>query len=132
MRSNNRVPPADSTAILRLGIVDPDARIDREGGRTARGRLQRQAIKAGHLAPRPGVRDQLMVTERGRTMIERAAATGRYYRDQIDRLLRDHADDERLCQALADGSPTAIAAAITRIRREKAVALARLRATPQA
>lgn len=132
MQRDGRTPPADGTAILQLGIVHPDARVEREDGRTARGRLQRQAVKAGHLAPRPGIRDQLVVTALGRAMIEQAAAMGQQYRDQLDRFLRDHADDDGLRQGLADGSPGAIAAAITRIRREEAAALARLRATLQA
>ncbi|WP_342242266.1 hypothetical protein [Inquilinus sp. OTU3971] len=132
MRSNDATVPADSAAILQLGVAHPDARIDREDGRTARGRLQRQAMRAGHLATRPGVRDQLVVTEPGRAMIERAAATDWQYRDQLDRFMRDHADDDGLRRALADGAPAAIAAAITRIRQEEAAALARLRATLQA
>jgi hypothetical protein len=64
MRDQERTP-----AILQLGLVHPDARIDREDGRTALGRLQRQAIKAGHLAPRPDVRDLLVVTEFGRAVL---------------------------------------------------------------
>lgn len=131
MRPDDPTPPGDHAAVLQLGIAHPDARIDREDGRSARGRLQRQAMRAGHLAPRPGVRDQLVVTELGRTMIELAAATGRQYRDQLDRFLRDHAEDDGLRQALADGSPAAIAAAITRIRQEEAAALARRRAALQ-
>ncbi|MGF6227622.1 hypothetical protein QFZ27_001577 [Inquilinus ginsengisoli] len=43
----------------------------------------------------------------------------------------DHAEDDRLRRALADGAPAAVAAAITRIRQEEAAALARLRATVQ-
>ncbi len=43
MRNNEAMVPADSAAILQLGIAHPDARIDRGDGRTARGRLQRQA-----------------------------------------------------------------------------------------
>jgi len=62
-------PAADRPAVLQLGIAHPDARIDREDGRTARGRLQRQAIAAGHLAPRPGLRHQLVVTEPGRAVL---------------------------------------------------------------
>ncbi|MGF6227726.1 hypothetical protein QFZ27_001681 [Inquilinus ginsengisoli] len=121
-----------SAAILQLGVAHPDARIDREDGRTARGRLQRQAMRAGHLATKPGVRDQLVVTEAGRAMIERAAATGRQYRDQLDRFMRDHADHDGPRRALADGAPAAVATAITRIRQEEEAALARLRATLQA
>jgi hypothetical protein len=46
--------------------------------------------------------------------------------------MRDHADDDGLRRALADGAPAAIAAAITRIRQEETAALAQLRATLQA
>ncbi|MGL4960609.1 MAG: hypothetical protein ACRC67_05210 [Inquilinus sp.] len=63
-------PAAERRALLQLGIAHPGARIDREDGRTARGRLQRRAIAAGHLAPRPGVRHQLVVTELGRAVLE--------------------------------------------------------------
>ncbi|WP_395679195.1 hypothetical protein [Inquilinus sp.] len=50
-----------------------------------------------------------------------------------DRALRLHRlQDDGLRQALADGSPAAIAAAVTRIRQDEATALARLRATMQA
>jgi hypothetical protein len=70
MQNEDPTPPAeDRAAVLRLGIVHPDARIDREDGRTARGRLQRQAVDAGHLAPRPGVRDELVVTDLGRAQL---------------------------------------------------------------
>jgi hypothetical protein len=70
MRDDDQTAPAaDRPAVLRLGITHPDARIDREDGRTARGQMQRQAVKAGHLAPRPGVRDQLVVTELGRAVL---------------------------------------------------------------
>lgn len=77
MQHQDLTPPAERTAaerpaLLQLGIVDPDARIDREDGRTAHGRLQRRAIKAGHLAPRPGVRHQLVVTGRDRAPLGRA------------------------------------------------------------
>jgi len=44
MRNDDPVPPPDSVPVLRIGIAHP-ARIDREDGRTARGRLQHQAIK---------------------------------------------------------------------------------------
>ena len=69
-------PASDRPAILQLqlGIAHLDARIDREDGRTARGRRQGQAIAAGHLAPRPGVRHQLVVTNRGCAVI---AGSGR-------------------------------------------------------
>ena len=56
-------------ALLQLGIVHPDARIDREDGRTAKGRLQRQAMKDGHLASRPRVKDQYIVTLLGRELL---------------------------------------------------------------
>jgi len=56
-------------AVLQLGIAHPDARIDREHGRSARGRVQRQAVKAGHLEPRRGVRDQLVLTALGRAVL---------------------------------------------------------------
>ncbi|MDR6290847.1 hypothetical protein E9232_003373 [Inquilinus ginsengisoli] len=56
-------------ALLQLGIGHPDARIDRDDGRTAKGRLQRQAMKDGHLAPRPRVRDQFIVTPLGRALL---------------------------------------------------------------
>ncbi|MGF6227685.1 hypothetical protein QFZ27_001640 [Inquilinus ginsengisoli] len=74
MQHQDLTPPveplvADRPALLQLGISHPDARIDREDGRTARGRLQRQALKAGHLAPRPSVRDQLVVIELGRAVL---------------------------------------------------------------
>jgi hypothetical protein len=136
MPNDDPTPPADSAAVLQLGIVHPDARIDREDGRSAPGRLQRQAIRAGHLAPRPGNRNLLVVTgpgraALGRAVLERAAATQRQYRDDPDRFLCDHADDAGLRRALADGTPAAIAAAITRIRNEDAAALARLRAALQ-
>lgn len=132
MRKDSSNPPSDSAAILQLRIAHPDARIDREDGRTARGTLQRQAIRAGNLAPRPGVRDHLVVTALGRAMIELAAATGRQYRGQLDRFLRDHADDDVLRRALADGSQAAIAVARIRIRQKEAAALARLRAKQRA
>lgn len=63
-------PAADRPAVLQLGIAHPDARIDREDGRTALGRLQRRAIEAGHLTPRPGVRHQFVVTALGRAVLE--------------------------------------------------------------
>ena len=62
--------PTDAPALLQLGIPHPDARIDREDGRSATGRLQRQAVKDGHLAPRPGVKDQFVVTALGRALLE--------------------------------------------------------------
>ncbi|WP_342240329.1 hypothetical protein [Inquilinus sp. OTU3971] len=62
---------ADRPAVLRRGIAHPDTRIDDEDGRTARGRLQRRALAAGHPAPRPGVRHQLVVTDLGRAVLER-------------------------------------------------------------
>lgn len=75
----------DTPALLQLGISHPDARIDREDGRSAEGRLQRQAMKNGHLAPRPGVKDQLVVTERGRAMLvattQEVAVTTQYDRE---------------------------------------------------
>ena len=69
MQHQDLTPPAERPAGLQLGIPLPDARIDREDGRSARGHLQRQAIAARHLAPRPGVRHQLVVTERGRAVL---------------------------------------------------------------
>ncbi|MGL4964429.1 MAG: hypothetical protein ACRC67_24575 [Inquilinus sp.] len=62
--------PTDAPALLQLGIPDPDARIDREDGRSAKGRLQRRAVKDGHLAPRPGVKHQFVVTALGRALLE--------------------------------------------------------------
>jgi hypothetical protein len=59
----------DRPAVLRVGIAHPDARIDREDGRSVLGRLQRQAIAAGHMAPRPGVRRQLVVTVHDRAVL---------------------------------------------------------------
>ena len=74
MRIEDLTPPAersaaDRPAVLQLGIAHPVARIDREDGRSARGRLQRQAIAAGHLAPWPGLRHQLVVTDLGRAVL---------------------------------------------------------------
>ena len=120
-------PAADRPALLQLGIAHSDARIDREDGRTARGRLQRQALAAGHLAPRPGVRHQLVITKLGRVVLERAEMM-RQYRDHPGRFLRNHADDAVVRQALEEGTLAAIAAAIIRIRYSEAVALKRLRA----
>jgi hypothetical protein len=72
MRTEDLIAPAeDRPAVLQLGIAHPDPRIDREDGRTARSRLQRRAIAAGHLAPRPGVRHHVAVTDRGRAVLER-------------------------------------------------------------
>ncbi len=81
MQHQDLTPPperaaADRPAVLQLGIAHPDVRIDRQDGRTARGRLQRQAIAAGHLAPRPGVRHQLVVTGRDRAPLGRAVLAG--------------------------------------------------------
>ncbi|MGK9171456.1 hypothetical protein KXR53_34540 [Inquilinus limosus] len=69
-------PAAGRPAVLQLGIAHPDARIDREDGRTTRGRPQRQAIAAGRLAPRPGVRHQLVVTGRDRAPLGCAVLAG--------------------------------------------------------
>ncbi len=48
--------------------------------------------------------------------------TMRKYRVRLERFLRDCAADSGLRQALADGTPAAIAAAVVRIRDEGAVA----------
>jgi hypothetical protein len=48
-------------------------------------------------------------------------------RDHRERFLRDYVDDDGLRQALADGSPAAIAATIARIRDDEAFALDQLR-----
>ncbi len=81
MQHQDLTPPAeraaaDRPAVLQLGIAHPDTRIDREEGRSARGRLQRLAIAAGHLAPRPGVRHQLVVTGRDSAPLDRAVLAG--------------------------------------------------------
>jgi hypothetical protein len=60
---------ADAPALLQLGITRPDALIDREDGRSAKGRLQLRAVREGHLAPRPGVKNQFVVTEVGRAVL---------------------------------------------------------------
>lgn len=63
-------------AITNLGITHPDARVDREDGRSARGRLQLQALRDGHLAPWPRVKDQFIVTDLGRDVLQMRIAGG--------------------------------------------------------
>jgi hypothetical protein len=50
------------------------------------------------------------------------------YRGRPERFLSGHADDERLRQAVAGGTPAAIAATVARIRDEETTALDQLRA----
>jgi hypothetical protein len=64
----------ETPALLQLRITHPDARIDREVGRSAKGRLQLRAVTDGHLAKRPAVRNQFVVTAAGRALL--AGATG--------------------------------------------------------
>ena len=47
----------------------------------------------------------------------------RQYRGRPERFLRDHAEDDALRLALAEGTPAAIAAAVSRIQHEEAAAL---------
>jgi hypothetical protein len=115
-------PEADRPAHLKFDIVHPDTPIDSEDGRTVRGRLQRRAIAAGHLAPRPGVRHQLVVTELGRAVL--GVVRVRQYRGRPERVLRDRAGDDRIRQAVTEATSAAIMAAVVRIREEEAAALA--------
>lgn len=55
----------------------------------------------------------------------------RRYRRHPKRFVRDHADDDGLRQALAEGTRAAITAAIVRIRDEEAAARAELLALLQ-
>jgi hypothetical protein len=66
--SGTKIMTADAPALLQLGITHPDARIDREDARSAKGRLQ-QAVREGHLTPRSGLKHQFVVTECGRAVL---------------------------------------------------------------
>jgi len=68
--------PIDTPAPLQLGITRPDALFDREDCRSAKGRLQQQAVRDGHLAKRPDVTHQFVVTAAGRALLEEAAGWG--------------------------------------------------------
>jgi hypothetical protein len=53
----------------------------------------------------------------------------RPYRRHPERFLRDHTDDDGLCQALAEGTRAAITVAMVGMRDKDGVALDQLRAT---